>query len=91
MNIKLKGLPVSAVPLRALHIDINPLRDFRYVANATRYGLCESSICNFVALDSHPRYSGEICPSRLSTCPFCPFFCDMIVDVKGVHTLGGQE
>ncbi|MBQ8738611.1 MAG: hypothetical protein IJZ04_09675 [Clostridia bacterium] len=30
----------------------------RYVSlRSTRYGLCESSICNFVALDSLPRLS----------------------------------
>ncbi|MBQ8738744.1 MAG: hypothetical protein IJZ04_09890 [Clostridia bacterium] len=64
MSTKLKGLPVGAVPLRTLRIDINPLRDFRYVACATRYGLCESSICNFVALDSHPRLSGGACSAE---------------------------
>ena len=27
----------SVVPIRTLRIDINPLRDFRYIATATRY------------------------------------------------------
>ena len=66
MNTKLKGLPVSAVPLRTLRIDINPLRDFRYVANATRYVplaldilLAQRDICPR-GLPAHPRLLGGV-------------------------------
>ena len=31
----------SVVPIRTLRIDINPLRDFRYIATATRYATLE--------------------------------------------------